>query len=119
MKDISVIWTPVWYALDQSIKCSGTGNFKLCLNSTETTALHILKYIDYSKRQSDFDLKTNLNSSDDIEISLQKAESEFEDLIDTNHWKIISSTGETTNILVPVFYNSGICWRLNFEHEKG
>lgn len=94
---------------------SFNGNFTQTLVSTDQISNHIINYIDFSKRYTDFYMNEE-EVPDDLEQKLLDEEEKYVDLINSNSWHIIDSTGVKTKILVPTFDSQNIInWRLNVE----
>ena len=95
---------------------SFNGDFKLSLDSKDKIALHILNYIDFSKRQSEFyENPIETDKYEAVEDELVKEEETYIDLINSNSWKIRQDNGEIKKILVPVFDDQEIIWRLSID----
>jgi hypothetical protein len=95
---------------------SFSGDFKLFLDSKDKISLHILNYIDFSARQSEFyENQIDIKNYETVEDELVKEEEKYIDLINSNGWTIQENNGEITKILVPVFGEDEISWRLSIE----
>ena len=95
---------------------SFNGDFKLLLDSKDKTALHISNYIDFSARQSEFyENQIDIDNYEAVEDELVKEEETYIDLINSSAWTIHENNGEVTKILVPVFGNDEISWRLSMD----
>lgn len=80
------------------------------LASTEKAHPFIFQYIQYSIQAS------MLMGEDEKkwEEFMEKEESKYMDLIETENWHLIDENGKTHKILVPIFhYNNEIIWRWN------
>jgi hypothetical protein len=90
------------------------GEFHLHPLAAAPVLIHISRYIAHSIRISDFYMEQTIsNPHSDVEDELLKEELEFDDLINSDQWRIIHINGEVTKILIPVFHSDGsVGWRL-------
>lgn len=92
---------------------SYSGDFKLLLEPNDKLPLHILNYIDLSSKQNEFYLgQLEFENYEKTEAEFLKEEEKYTDLIDSDKWEIIESNGEVSRILIPIFCNNEITWRL-------
>ena len=90
------------------------GQFNLILKPTDPDSKQIIDYIDFSCRQTSFYMNENEDDEEDLEEKLLAEELKYENLINSENWKIIESDGQLTKILIPTFdKENGINWRLN------
>jgi hypothetical protein len=89
-----------------------TGDFTLTLSGNDDLSNQLLKFIDFSKRQSDFYMGEEYD--EELEEKLFDEEETFDNIITSNSWHIIDHSGRKSRILIPIFDSANtINWRLN------
>lgn len=84
----------------------------------------IRQYIDLCVRQdtfysaepdfSDQAEETDDDSNNELELSLAEEENKYLDIIHSNSWRVLESSGPEARILTPLFgINNSISWKLN------
>ncbi|MBK8366497.1 MAG: hypothetical protein IPL10_03490 [Bacteroidetes bacterium] len=99
---------------------SFSGKFNLILNQSDTLSTQILNYIDFSARQDRYyaslENAVEYEAGENEQEELELEEANYENIIETDSWKIVDENNETTKILIPTFgFDKTIVWRLNVE----
>lgn len=83
------------------------GYFNLLLKPIDVISSQITEYIKFSPELMEFYLYTSEINQKAESILLEK-ENLYENLINSNEWKLVDLNGEVTKILIPTFDKEGI-----------
>lgn len=83
------------------------GYFNLLLKPIDIISSQITEYINFSPELIEFYLNTCEIDQKAENILLEK-ENLYQNLIDSNEWKLVDLKGEVTKILIPTFDKEGI-----------
>ncbi|MFK7115701.1 hypothetical protein V3468_14885 [Flavobacterium oreochromis] len=84
-----------------------SGQFNMILKPKDDISKQIIEYIKFSSELAEFYLNTLEIDTNTENILLQK-ENLYNDLINSNDWRLINSIGEEVRILIPNFDKNGI-----------
>lgn len=89
------------------------GLFNSLLKPTNSISLQIIEYIKFSSELTEFYLNTS-EVDQTKESTLLMKENLFENLINSNEWKLVELNGKETKICIPTFDKTGmINYRFN------